>query len=186
MWLGTEDGFIHIYYSSDNIRVKKNKIKMQLNSPVNCIAHVENKVFAGLSSGQLVVFKKSEDRRSWMTSDPMLFDLSCSPVVKLLPVGSRLWCGSQNLIQVVDPETLEVETSFPVSEDASRVVTCMAFSGLGVWIAIQGSPVVRLFHSISYELLLEVNVSSSVSKMLTSKYCILVIILSHPYMYGVK
>lgn len=29
MWLGTEDGFIHVYNCSDNIRIKKNKIKIQ-------------------------------------------------------------------------------------------------------------------------------------------------------------
>lgn len=29
MWLGTEDGCIHVYNSSDNIRIKKNKIKIQ-------------------------------------------------------------------------------------------------------------------------------------------------------------
>lgn len=30
MWLGTEDGCIHIYNCTDNIRTKKNKIKIQL------------------------------------------------------------------------------------------------------------------------------------------------------------
>lgn len=29
MWLGTEDGCIHVYNCSDNIRIKKNKIKIQ-------------------------------------------------------------------------------------------------------------------------------------------------------------
>lgn len=37
MWLGTEDGFIHVYASSDSIRVKKNKIKMHHGSSVYCI-----------------------------------------------------------------------------------------------------------------------------------------------------
>jgi Rho guanine nucleotide exchange factor 17 len=37
MWLGTEDGFIHVYASSDSIRVKKNKIKMHHGSSVHCI-----------------------------------------------------------------------------------------------------------------------------------------------------
>lgn len=29
MWLGTEDGSIHVYNCTDNIRIKKNKIKIQ-------------------------------------------------------------------------------------------------------------------------------------------------------------
>lgn len=37
MWLGTEDGCIHVYNSCDNIRIKKNKIKIQHCSSVLCI-----------------------------------------------------------------------------------------------------------------------------------------------------
>lgn len=37
MWLGTEDGFIYVYNSEDNIRVKKNKIKLQLGTSILCI-----------------------------------------------------------------------------------------------------------------------------------------------------
>lgn len=37
MWLGTEDGNIHVYNCSDNIRVKKNKVKIQHGSSVQCI-----------------------------------------------------------------------------------------------------------------------------------------------------
>lgn len=37
MWLGTEDGCIHIYNCTDNIRTKKNKIKIQLISAVYSI-----------------------------------------------------------------------------------------------------------------------------------------------------
>lgn len=35
MWLGTEDGCIHIYNCTDNIRTKKHKIKIQLNGSLN-------------------------------------------------------------------------------------------------------------------------------------------------------
>lgn len=34
MWLGTEDGCIHVYNSSDNIRIKKNKIRLQHGSAI--------------------------------------------------------------------------------------------------------------------------------------------------------
>lgn len=37
MWLGTEDGCIHVYNCNDNIRIKKNKVKIQHNSSVHCI-----------------------------------------------------------------------------------------------------------------------------------------------------
>jgi len=37
MWLGTEDGCIHVYNSMDNIRIKRNKVKIQHGSAVHCI-----------------------------------------------------------------------------------------------------------------------------------------------------
>jgi len=46
----------------------------------------------------------------------------------------------------------------------------MALSGLGVWISLQNSAVIRLFHAMSYEPLCDVNVAPAVTKMLASKY----------------
>lgn len=37
VWLGTEDGCIHVYNSNDNIRIKKNKIRMQHGFSILCI-----------------------------------------------------------------------------------------------------------------------------------------------------
>lgn len=40
MWLGTEDGCVHVYNCTDNIRIKKNKIKIQHSSAVYSILWV--------------------------------------------------------------------------------------------------------------------------------------------------
>lgn len=40
MWLGTEDGCIHVYNCNDNIRIKKNKIRLQHGSSILCIMYV--------------------------------------------------------------------------------------------------------------------------------------------------
>lgn len=37
MWLGTEDGCIHIYHCGENIRLKKNRIRIQHGATVLCI-----------------------------------------------------------------------------------------------------------------------------------------------------
>lgn len=37
MWLGTEDGCVHVYNCTDNIRIKRNKVKLQHGSSVHCI-----------------------------------------------------------------------------------------------------------------------------------------------------
>lgn len=45
-------------------------------------------------------------------------------------------------------------------------VTCLVSSGQGVWAAVQGSPLIRLFHAVTHECLCEASVSAPVSKML--------------------
>lgn len=166
MWLGTEDGCIHIYDCND-IRIKKNKI--QLSSTVNCIVFEDNRVFAGLSNGQLVLFKRDDESGSWTTSDPEMIDLSSSPVVKLLAMPGKLWCASQNKIKIFNTLSMQVELTFHVSVDVTRVVQCMVSSGLGVWVSTQSCPIVKLFHASTYESLLDLNVTPAVSDILSSK-----------------
>lgn len=55
---------------------------------------------------------------------------------------------------------------FQVGTDSSRCVTCMVAYGQGVWLALQGSAHVRLYHAQSCESLTEVDVAPAVHKML--------------------
>lgn len=55
---------------------------------------------------------------------------------------------------------------FQVGSDSSRCVTCMVTYGQGVWLALQGSAHVRLYHAQSCESLTEVDVAPAVHKML--------------------
>lgn len=84
----------------------------------------------------------------------------------MLPVAGRLWCGCNNTVKILNTSSLQVERSFQVNSDSSRAVTGMAVSGLGVWISLQNSAVIRLFHSSTYENLCDVNVAPAVTKML--------------------
>ncbi|NWX84479.1 ARHGH factor, partial [Nothoprocta pentlandii] len=58
MWLGTEDGCIHVYQSSDNIRNRKNSMKMQHAAAVMCILYLDNQVFVSLANGELIAYQR--------------------------------------------------------------------------------------------------------------------------------
>jgi len=108
----------------------------------------------------------------WSTPDPTTVSVGtvASPVTKMLSVSGKLWCGCHNSIKVLDTHTLDIEHTFVVSSDTSRAVSCMANSGgLGVWISLHNSAVLRLFHSGSYECLTDINIAPAVTKMLASK-----------------
>lgn len=60
--------------------------------------------------------------------------------------------------------------SFVIGGDSNRSITNMVVSGMGVWLSLQNSAVLRLVHSVTYEILAEVNTAPAVTKMLSSKY----------------
>ncbi|KAL1131698.1 hypothetical protein AAG570_011311, partial [Ranatra chinensis] len=167
MWLGTEDGCVHVYNSTDNIRTKKNKIKIQHGAPVHTIIYLENRVFISLANGDITVYVR-EQNGAWNTSDAVTLSVGSAamPVTKMVPISGRLWCSCHTTIKILNTSTLLVEHSFVASGESGRSVTCIAASGLSVWVSLHNSATVRLFHATTYEWLAEVNVAPAVTKML--------------------
>ncbi|XP_033833580.1 rho guanine nucleotide exchange factor 17-like [Periophthalmus magnuspinnatus] len=167
VWLGTEDGCIHVYQSSDNIRNRKNSMKMQHSASILCILYLDNKVFVSLANGEVIVYQR-EAGSFWdpQSSQTLALGTVNSPVTKMVPVGGKLWCGSQNRVLIINTATLVQEHSFQVGTDSSRCVTCMVAYGHGVWLALQGSAQVRLYHAQTWDALTEVDVAPAVHKML--------------------
>ncbi|XP_070800205.1 rho guanine nucleotide exchange factor 17 [Pituophis catenifer annectens] len=174
MWLGTEDGCIHVYQSSDNIRNRKNSLKMQHTASVTCILYLDNQVFVSLANGELVAYQR-EAGRFWdsQNSKSLLLGSPGNPVTKMVAVGGKLWCGCQNRIVILKTSTLLQEHTFLVGQDSNRSVTCLVTSSVGIWVSLQGSAQVRLYHPASYDQLAEVDVTPPVHKMLAGSDAII-------------
>ncbi|XP_055971981.1 rho guanine nucleotide exchange factor 17 [Sorex fumeus] len=174
VWLGTEDGCVHVYQSSDSIRDRRNSMKLQHTAAVTCILYLNNQVFVSLANGELVVYQR-EAGRFW---DPQNFKsvtlgAQGSPITKMVSVGGRLWCGCQNRVLVLSPDTLQLEHTFTIGQDSSRSVACMADSSLGVWVTLKGSAHVCLYHAETFEQLTEVDVTPPVHRMLAGSDAII-------------
>ncbi|KAK3099343.1 hypothetical protein FSP39_002973 [Pinctada imbricata] len=169
MWLGTEDGCIHIFQSTDNIKTTKNKLKIHHESPVYCIVYLDNKVFVSLANGDLIVYKRDAEG-VWDSENPYTRSIGTaqSPITRMLAVAGKLWCGCQNVIKVINPLTLSTETSFTISSNSNRGVQSLVCSGQGVWLASQQSSKILLYHATSYEFLMEVSIAQAVSQKLQS------------------
>ncbi|XP_072550679.1 rho guanine nucleotide exchange factor 17-like [Salminus brasiliensis] len=174
VWLGTEDGCIHVYQSSDNIRNRKNSMKMQHAASILCILYLDNKVFVSLANGEVIVYQR-EAGSFWdpQSSQTLCLGSPSGPVTKMVPVAGKLWCGCQNRVLIINTSTLAQEHSFQVGQDSGRCVTCMVSYGQGVWVALQGSAQVRLYHSTTYESITEVDVAPAVHKMLAGSDAII-------------
>uniref|UniRef100_A0A8C9F6V1 Rho guanine nucleotide exchange factor 17 n=1 Tax=Pavo cristatus TaxID=9049 RepID=A0A8C9F6V1_PAVCR len=171
MWLGTEDGCIHVYQSSDNIRNRKNSMKMQHAASVMCILYLDNQVFVSLANGELIVYQR-EPGRFWDPQNSKSLSLGSpgSPITKMVAVAGKLWCGCQNRVIVLNTATLEQEHTLQVGQDSGRSVSCMVSAAPGVWLSLQGSALVRLYHPTSYEQLAEADITPPVHKMLAGKH----------------
>ncbi|XP_025208215.1 rho guanine nucleotide exchange factor 17 [Melanaphis sacchari] len=169
MWLGTEDGCIHVYNSMDNIRIKRNKVKIQHGSAVHCIIYLNNRVYVSLANGDICIYYP-DTNGNWNTSDPVTINAGSAaiPVSKMLPVGDKLWCSCHNTVKIFDTVSLQFQHSFVIGGDSNRSITNMVVSGMGVWLSLQNSAVLRLVHSVTYEILAEVNTAPAVTKMLSS------------------
>ncbi|XP_075227157.1 rho guanine nucleotide exchange factor 17 isoform X2 [Lycorma delicatula] len=176
MWLGTEDGCIHVYNCTDNIRIKKNKVKIQHGSPVHSIIYLDNRVFVSLANGDITVYSRDLSG-GWNTADPQMVTVGTvsTPVTRMLPINDKLWCSCHSTVKVLNTANLNIENSFSacsncggVGGEGVRSISCLAAAGLGVWISLQNSATLRLFHANTYDCLAEVNVASAVTKMLTS------------------
>ncbi|NXL84870.1 ARHGH factor, partial [Alectura lathami] len=174
MWLGTEDGCIHVYQSSDNIRNRKNSMKMQHAASVMCILYLDNQVFVSLANGELIVYQR-EPGRFWDPQNSKSLSLGSpgSPITKMVAVAGKLWCGCQNRVIVLNTATLAQEHTLHVGQDNGRSVSCMVSAAPGVWVALQGSAQVRLYHATSYEQLAEADITPPVHKMLAGSDAII-------------
>ncbi|KAJ7995336.1 hypothetical protein DPEC_G00243510 [Dallia pectoralis] len=174
VWLGTEDGCIHVYQSSDNIRNRKNSMKMQHAASILNILYLDNKVFVSLANGDVIVYQR-EAGSFWDAQSSQTLSLGTpgSPVTKMVPVGGKLWCSSQNRILIINTTTLQQEHGFQVGTDSSRCVTSLVSYGQGVWLALQGSAQIRLYHAQTWESLTEVDVAPAVHKMLAGSDAII-------------
>lgn len=64
----------------------------------------------------------------------------------------------------------QFQHSFVIGGDSNRSITNMVVSAMGVWLSLQNSAVLRLVHSLTREILAEVNTAPAVTKMLSSKF----------------
>ena len=54
-----------------------------------------------------------------------------------------------------------------VSSDSQATIQALVPSGLGVWLSFHNLGTVRLFHTLSFEMICEVDVTSAVTRMLS-------------------
>eukprot|EP00058_Branchiostoma_floridae_P028485 XP_002613976.1 hypothetical protein BRAFLDRAFT_67458 [Branchiostoma floridae] len=165
MWLGTENGSLHIYSTTQSAK-KQNLLTFTApgNRPILTIKYCNKRVFSALDDGKVVILRRLEDG-TWKVKEPKICQLDDNkPVTSLFPFENQIWCACGNRVHIIDAETEQIKTSFEVSSDVSA--EHIVVSGVGVWVSLQNKSTIRLYHTETLEHLQDINVASTIHRML--------------------
>lgn len=163
VWIGLQEGRI-IVIDANSPSEWKQFASLDVKSEVTCIKYFGPFVYVGLASGYVAVFDP-------MTCDnPLLIQLSQSPVTCLMPINDELFACSHHSIwrikdnQKVDSLTVNNDNLLPLEEGPRP--NLLAHCGNGIWVSLIDSPIVKLYHAESLKHLVDINVGNSIRRVL--------------------
>ncbi|KAM4650704.1 rho guanine nucleotide exchange factor 10-like protein isoform 2-T3 [Discoglossus pictus] len=156
--VGLQDGSIMVFGSVDTGAPCLMALKSPNVQPVLCLQHSPNFLCAGLQDGTVVLYPKTQGGL-WDPGSHLVVQVGTGPVRALMVLDDCIWASCQNLVTVLEPETLKTQT-FEALQDEAVSVTQMVLAGGGVWMAFSEGSSIRLFHTETLELLQEINIAT--------------------------
>nr|XP_046268177.1 rho guanine nucleotide exchange factor 10 isoform X2 [Scatophagus argus] len=164
--LGMEEGSIIVYKSSQ----RSKKVRLQHfftpdKSTVTSLVYKKHCLYAGLVSGSVVVYSRSQDGL-WSCEKPKVLKLGVLPVKAMLAVEEHLWASSGGQIFIISTHAHCVERQLEAHQEEGMVVSHMVVAGVGIWIAFSSGSTLRLFHTETLEHLQDINIATPVHNTL--------------------
>jgi len=163
LWIGLRQGrIIVIDANSPGEWIQFASLDVQ--SEVTCIKYYGHFVYVGLISGIVAVFDAINFDK------PYLIQLSQLPVTCLMPINEEIFACSHNRIwrirdtNIVDSLTVQTDNIIPLEEEPKP--NLLAHCGNGIWVSLLDSPIVKLYHAESLKHLVDINVGTSIRRVL--------------------
>ena len=201
VWVATSDHRILLYAAADP--EKGSEVgRISLSAAPSCLVYHCGKVFVGLVSGAVSVFRR-DHTVSWDLNTPATLTLGPdpAPLTCLLPVagpGGALYAAAGRRIFLLDAWTNAVVRSFTANDESNAgggaasvagsqaslhlgsgpsslstapagSVAFMAVAGVGLWVALQSSSTVSLYHTESFIHMQDINIANNVSRVLAER-----------------
>ncbi|XP_039611366.1 rho guanine nucleotide exchange factor 10-like protein [Polypterus senegalus] len=157
--VGLQDGSILTYGSVDTAVQCLQTFQNRNQSPVLCLRHAKNFLFAGLMDGTVVAYSRKCGDALWDPESARYVTVGSEPVRALLALEDSVWASCGNRVVVIEMTSLEME-SFEAHPDETVSVTHMIRAGGGVWMAFSEGSSIHLFHTESLQHLQEINIST--------------------------
>ncbi|XP_015790533.1 rho guanine nucleotide exchange factor 10-like [Tetranychus urticae] len=172
IWIGLKEGRV-IIVDANSPGEWRQIAALETPGEVSCIKQFNQYVYVGLTSGVLTVYEI--DR----LEDPIVLSLSSSPVTCLLPIGKDVYACSATKIWVINGGNIEKSYSLVPENVGSSdslddlVVTkeeprpnLLAHCGIGLWVSLMNSSIIKLYHTETFKHLQDLNVAPNVRRVL--------------------
>jgi len=181
VWVATDDRRILLYAAADPERGSEVGRIMLPAAPLCQVYHC-SKVFVGLVSGVIHVFRR-DHTVNWDLNTPTTITIGTEPVTCLLPTSGNLYTASGQRIHMLDAWNNSISKSFTANGEhaeaasfkssvmslvpgATPLVSHMAVCGIGLWVSLDHSSTVSLYHTESFIHMQDINIASNVSRAL--------------------
>lgn len=171
VWIGLRQGRV-IVIDANSPGEWQQLASLDVSGGVTCMRYYNQYVYVGLETGMVTLF--DIDR----FDEPIHLTLSTSPVTCLLPINNEVYacCGSK--IWVISEQRVaksysldshgqtEIDSIDESLEDELRP-NLLAHCGIGLWVSIQDSSIIKLYHTETFKHLQDLNVAPNVRRVVT-------------------
>lgn len=179
VWIGLSQGRIIVIDASSPGEWQQ-FAALDVSAEVRCIRYMGQFVYVGLVTGVVALFNATH------YEEPIIINLALSqPVTSLLPVNKEIFacCGDKIWIikdtqldrsyslynNKTNPElSPEIKQANSFNDEDLRP-NLLAHCGIGLWVSLVNSSIIKLYHTETFKHLQDVNVASNVKRILTDQ-----------------
>ncbi|RWS30523.1 rho guanine nucleotide exchange factor 10-like protein [Leptotrombidium deliense] len=169
VWIGLKQGRV-IVIDAASPGEWQQLAALEVAGEVICMKHFGQHVYVGLITGVVTLFDIAQ------YEEPIIITLSQSPVTCLLPINSEIYACSHNKIWVI--RGVQVERSYSLESESKQDISSgdendedlrpnmLAHCGIGLWVSLINSSVIKLYHTETFKHLQDLNIAGNVKRVL--------------------
>uniref|UniRef100_A0A1I8HZL2 CNH domain-containing protein n=1 Tax=Macrostomum lignano TaxID=282301 RepID=A0A1I8HZL2_9PLAT len=120
MWLGCEDGWLLVYYGTDNVRTTRPRQKVRQRAGITSLIHLDGRVYVSLASGEVVVYRRRTDGLWDFDKLHVMTVKEGKPIKRMIAAAGKIWCCAGKDMIIVSPVSESVDSSFPINQQQQQ------------------------------------------------------------------
>ncbi|XP_074603024.1 rho guanine nucleotide exchange factor 10-like protein isoform X2 [Brevipalpus obovatus] len=174
IWMGLKENRV-IIVDANSPGEWRQIVALDVPGEVSCIKQLHQFVYVGLNTGVLYVFEI--DR----LEEPTVLELSQAPITCLLVIGKEMYACCHTKIWIIQgnaieksyslvPESNVLSSSDSMNDNSAKDEQrpyLLAHCGIGLWVSLLNSSIIKLYHTETFKHLQDLNVAPNVKRVLT-------------------